>query len=1011
MLILLIFFTKLEAQKSIASNEPSLYFDQPEVLKKAGVSDVRCIFKDSRHLMWIGTGNGLFRYDGTNAVYLRHKPGDISSIPNNTIASIAEDKQGNIWIGTLGGVASMNPYNFKCKVYRSELHSLDGNFDNKVLIDPGGQIWTGNNSGLFLLDKKQNLFKKVWKDVMPGKPISGYVTALVYWKPDTLVLATFNDIVLFNTKNFGFRRFTPINKDILAGPLHVDSNHRLWIGTWGEGCIIGDATLTKFQQFKWEQDQQSAVDNITASITETMTGSHAMWIGTNTGLSKFEIDNSIEVDLKKVITYKTRIDKKNNNPSDIHSLWADEENYLWTGGTFGISKFYAAQNFFLKLPLAPQGGVENMQQVSIHGKQYIAISSWHGQQGIIFWNEHDHSTKTIDRIDKQDSYGSNISGVAVDKYNRIWLASLAGVFLLNDRFQIISSLSKNTNKDDLPSGKKASDILISNDSVWVACYKNGIDLYDLNLHKQKHFIDHDGSGLADNLVERIFRDRRGNIWICGNSYFYKFLPATATFKKYDFSIEHAAYSVNDVAETSDGRLAIATEIGLIYFDPVNETWQIVHNALLEKEESVTSVACDANNNIWYLTSGHLVEYQPATKKFTLFGEEDGLNTNALQLLRSFDGRQIFLAEEGRILKFSPGSWQKTIAAPEVLVHSVQVNDSLVHTREPFQHLRLNYNQNKIYFEFDAVNYAKPEQNQYAYKLTGVDKDWIITNKNFTSYANLSPGKYEFHVKAANYAGIWSKEYVIKIFITPPFWLTWWFISLAFIAAISLLILVIRYISQINLREKILRLEKEQAIEKERNRIARDMHDDLGSGLTKIAILSEVAKTQLQEKEMATVQLENISYSSRELVDNLQNIIWVLNPQNDSLDNLSAYIREYALKFFDSTDVVVRFDYPPEIPSVKLSEEQRRNIFMVIKETLNNIAKHSGCSIVTITLSVNRNRVQIDIKDDGKGFETSSVRQFANGLNNMKQRMEQINGSYEIKSSVNKGTVTTLKVPL
>ncbi|HWJ28464.1 MAG TPA: ATP-binding protein, partial [Flavisolibacter sp.] len=165
--------------------------------------------------------------------------------------------------------------------------------------------------------------------------------------------------------------------------------------------------------------------------------------------------------------------------------------------------------------------------------------------------------------------------------------------------------------------------------------------------------------------------------------------------------------------------------------------------------------------------------------------------------------------------------------------------------------------------------------------------------------------------------------------------------------------------------------------------------------------------QLKEKETAKVQLENISCSSRELVDNLQNIIWVLNPKNDSLENLSAYIREYALKFFDSTTALVHFHYPQQNPPIRLSEEQRRNIFMVIKETLNNTAKHSDCTNVAISLSVRKTQLLIEIRDDGKGFEACSVRPFANGLINMRQRMEQINGSYEIQSAKACGTVTRL----
>src|SRR5438477_8110295 len=155
------------------------------------------------------------------------------------------------------------------------------------------------------------------------------------------------------------------------------------------------------------------------------------------------------------------------------------------------------------------------------------------------------------------------------------------------------------------------------------------------------------------------------------------------------------------------------------------------------------------------------------------------------------------------------------------------------------------------------------------------------------------------------------------------------------ALFTVFALVVRYISQRNLKDRLLRLEKEQAVEKERNRISRDIHDDLGSGLTKIAIMSEVVKKQIHEPEKARQQLENISQSSRELVDNLQDIIWVLNPKNDTLESLASYIREYSLKFFEPFGIEVQFNYPEKFPEVKLSEETRRNIFLVVKESFNN----------------------------------------------------------------------------
>ncbi len=994
------------AQSKTAFDKPALYFDQPSVLQKAGVKNVFCIFKDSRKLIWIGTDNGIFRYDGANTVYKRHIPGDTTSIPNNSIITITEDKSNHLWLGTKAGVACINPYNLKCKIYRKELHNLDGNFDNKVFVADDGTIWTGNSEGLFLFNPQKNKFLKVWKNEPDGKAGTAYVTALIQWKRDTLAFGTFHDLVLLNTKSFGFRRITPLNTDELVTRLLLDDHHRLWIGTWGGGCIVSNPSLTDFQRYQWEKDIPLKEDNVVWSLTKTSSGTGSdVWIAGGGKIIKLREENTIRFDAATIYP----VDQKDDE-NMVTCLMADDENYVWAGGNI-IQKFSADRNRFQTFPFSLKGAVVNMQSLVINRDSCIAVSQWHGPQGLLFIDEKKETHRSIDNIAPGDPYGVDISGVAADKLNRIWLSSLAGVYLLDDHLNIIKDLAKTTNAKDVLSARKTNDILISNDTVWIACYRGGIDLYDLSVHKLKHFTDHDGTGLMDNLISRLFRDKSGTIWICGDTYFYKYLSQSARFKKYDFSVEHSIYSPHDVAELPDGNLVIATDIGLIYFNTATENFFKITTPLLEKEEEVLSVAVDARGNVWYLTRGHLVRYEVSAKKFTLFGEEDGLHPNDLEFIRTFDGSEMLLAENRRLLKFNPGNWQKKLPPPQLLMNVIQINDSILQPSKPVTELHLRYNQNKIYFEFDGINYVKPEQNQYAYKLDGIDKDWIVSAKNFTSYTNLSPGNYVFHVKVANYAGEWSKEQIIQIFIEPPFWKTWWFIGLEIIIFGALFVFIIRYISQRNLRMRILKLEKEQAVEKERNRIARDMHDNLGSGLTKIAILSEVAKTQLQHREAASAQLEKISYSSRELVDNLQDIIWVLNPKNDSLDNLAAYIREYALKFFEATNVELQFEYPQQIPSVKLSEEQRRNIFMVIKETLNNSAKYANCTVITIKLYLQKNNLRMEIKDNGKGFDLSAVRHFANGISNMKLRMEQVSGSYEIKSCVNEGTVTCLAMHL
>jgi signal transduction histidine kinase len=290
-------------------------------------------------------------------------------------------------------------------------------------------------------------------------------------------------------------------------------------------------------------------------------------------------------------------------------------------------------------------------------------------------------------------------------------------------------------------------------------------------------------------------------------------------------------------------------------------------------------------------------------------------------------------------------------------------------------------------------------------MEGLYDDWIqLNHERMVSFTHLDPGNYVFKVKGSNNHGIWNEAGTsIQVTITPPFWQTTWFRMISGIFILSLIVLTVRYFATRKLKLRLQELEYQRKLDGERERISKDMHDEVGSSLTRIAILSELAKKEIKTEKGGKAYIEDISNSSREVVDNIGEIIWAINPQNDSLENLIAYTRQYVSNFCELSRMHCLFDLPEQIPVVSLSAEFRRNIFLVIKEAITNILKHAHASEVLFRIQFVKNRMTVEITDNGKGFSQKKPSQFGNGLSNMKKRVEKLGGKWEINSSPGEGT--------
>jgi signal transduction histidine kinase len=262
------------------------------------------------------------------------------------------------------------------------------------------------------------------------------------------------------------------------------------------------------------------------------------------------------------------------------------------------------------------------------------------------------------------------------------------------------------------------------------------------------------------------------------------------------------------------------------------------------------------------------------------------------------------------------------------------------------------------------------------------------------------------VRACNSDGVWNVAgAAFDLIVLPRFWQTWWFHALAALAAIALVVNIVLLITRRRMRFKLERIERQQALERERTRIAKDIHDHLGANLTRISLLSQSAHGELENPAQAAAQLDRIYNTSRELTRSMDEIVWAVNPQHDTLDSLASYLGNFAQEYLVSLNLRCRLDVPLHLPHWPINAEMRHNVFLAFKESLHNIIKHSSATEVIVSLATDHAGFNLTVRDNGIGFDPAAVTPRpgrGNGLKNMQQRLEKIGGRCDIKSTPGAG---------
>jgi signal transduction histidine kinase len=298
--------------------------------------------------------------------------------------------------------------------------------------------------------------------------------------------------------------------------------------------------------------------------------------------------------------------------------------------------------------------------------------------------------------------------------------------------------------------------------------------------------------------------------------------------------------------------------------------------------------------------------------------------------------------------------------------------------------------------------------RFKYRLEGRDNAWTEAgDTRIAYYSEVPPGHYQFRVIACNEDGVWNNSgSVLEITVQPQFWQTGWFRAVVILCFWGIVVAAVRFVSTQKLQHQL-------ALEKERSRIARDLHDQLGANLTQVALLGEMAEADKGSPEEIQAHAQQISQTARETTRSLDEIVWAVNPSNDTLDGLVSYICKYAQEYLALAGLRCRADMPTQLPAIAFPPEARHNIFLAFKEAVNNVVKHAQASEVWIRLRLQPGHFTLEIEDDGRGLGNPDTitAQSRDGLRNMRKRMEDIHGEFSIGPGTKGGTLVCLTVPI
>lgn len=969
-------------------------------------NQVLCVWQDKTGFLWIGTQSGLQRFDGLS----------MRTVLEERVDQLLADGSGKVWIRSGSRLGILDLGNFSVRyvafegskeVYGSSTVLLRKDTNGSIFLiykgknvqfyDPAKGRFSRNNNPFSLPDSLQVT------DVVPDPNMARY------W------ILSQNDFGYWDkkTRTYYSRSGNKIPEPMFSSGqlpsridrLYIDRKSRYWM-------VYREASGTRFFCFdrgkgKFSNDTLGVNSPDNRGYFEVQGfGTYEDSITVTYGLNYFRGNHGKSfADLRS----------PTNNPYGIHfnsiaGVFEDREGILWVATDNGL--YYTAGN----------------------KNQYTHI------------------------LFSQEKHNSSVSSLMTDRQNRLWLGTWGrGTYVLSNE-STVPQVARIAAFDQLGEAMQRIVTFCEDDrgSIWVACDQGLIVRYDTTSKKATAYTP---TAFGTSGIKQIAKDENGNLWIGlddGGVWMYD--PAvpfseSALRKFYAFGgsvsrivvlagnrvwvavsgkglfiidaqrakllqtidIRKAGSSeiagINDLLQVNDSLVFLAGEhLGTVDPRTYKVSFDYKHKGRLSG--SLYALLKDRNQHVWIGGATGIYKLNPSTRILTKYSQQDGIvtihnNSYVPEMSVLLKNGRLAFGGNQHLVVFDPEEYKKSQRPPNVTITGFQLNNKYLSVDSLLKPgaIQLPYTHNSFKIEFSALSFAHRDRITYEYKMEGLEEKWNeLVAQGQVSYNFLPHGRYRFLVRAKNDQGDYSPTVTrLELQIKPPFWKTIWFYLLVAVLTGCVLFYLHR-----------LRLQRLLHIEKVRNRLARDLHDDMGSTLSTINILSNIALQQKSLDEAKSKQyLNTISQSTHQMMEAMDDIVWSINPVNDSIAKIVARMKETAGTILEPQQIDYRFETDPQVLELHLSMEARREIFLIFKEALNNALKYAGCSLVVVKLAKKGAELMLTISDDGVGFSMpesgSTVR--GNGLKNMQIRAGNVKGKLSVVSEPGKGTAINLLLPI